>query len=59
MEMSIIEVSTSRKALKFEDNIPKTECIQQEPISNEEQIEFLTPMTDLIAQMIIVDIDKE
>ena len=61
MKLATIEAKVSRDVLKCEDytKIMKTKCIQECEIERDKLIEFLTPMTDLIAQMIIADIDKE
>ena len=57
MKLATIEVNVTREALKYEDyiNIMKTKCIQEHWIERNEVNDFLTPMADLIAQMIIAD----
>lgn len=53
MQIMTIEASASREALKFEDYKTKNECIQQSDTADNDMLEFLKPMADYIAQLII------
>ena len=54
MIIETIQISISREALKYEDKIVKTECLQQSDIlADNDRNEFLKPMAEYIAHLII------
>ena len=53
MKIKTIEATASRKEIKFEDHEVKTTCIQQSDLADNDMLEFLKPMADYIAQLII------
>ena len=53
MKIKTIEATASREAIKCEDFIVKTTCIQQSDTADNDMLEFLKPMADYIAQLII------
>lgn len=55
MKLATIEARLTREALKYEDYIIINKCVQEIEIGRDKAVDFLVPMADFIAQVIIAD----